>query len=104
MARGIKPLVRDWSVDVKPPQGGSLHEGRQKGDKHERQEETFYKRKDANPDMERQSENKKGKNVIELQDGIDTDMIKNYGECLRKIRGYCIDKKINNENDIERDH
>ena len=21
----------------------------------------------------------------------------NYGECLRKIRGYCIDKKINNE-------
>lgn len=39
-------------------------------------EETFYKKKDANPDMDRQSESNKGKNVIEIPDGIDTDMIK----------------------------
>ena len=39
-------------------------------------EETFYKRKDANPDMDRQSESNKGKNVIEIPEGIDTEMIK----------------------------
>ena len=39
-------------------------------------EETFYKNRDVNPKMDQQAGSKKGKNVIDIPDGIDTDMIK----------------------------
>ena len=39
-------------------------------------EEAFYKKRDANPQMDQQTEYKKEKTVIEIPEGIDTEMIK----------------------------
>ncbi|MBQ6392181.1 MAG: site-specific integrase [Eubacterium sp.] len=39
-------------------------------------EETFYKKRNANPDMDKQSRSNKGKNVIEIPEGWDTEMVR----------------------------